>query len=207
MPLSFVRTGKVCHVSRQEITQILDAVAQNEDGASEYLWKLVYGELRAIAAAQMAREAPGRTLQPTALVHEAYFRLFGKNGTAYNNRAHFFASAARVMRHIRVDDARKRNRVKRGGGNKPGELLEEPAVFDQDPLEVIEIHEILDRLEKVDQLKAQLVMLRYFAGLNTDECAAALGVSRRTVTNQWQLARAWLYRELSGHEDSLGELE
>ena len=192
-------------MSRQEITQILKAVARGEKEAGDRLWKLVYGELRSIAAAQMAKEASGRTLQPTALVHEAYFRLFGKNGAAYENRAHFFSSAARVMRQIRVDDARKRKSLKRGGGNKPGELIEEPAVFDQDPTEIIEVHEILDKLEEVDPLKAQLVMLRYFAGLNTDECAAALGVSRRTVTNQWQLARAWLYRELSGHEESLEE--
>jgi len=192
-------------VSRQEITQILKAVARGEKEAGDRLWKLVYGELRSIAAAQMAKEASGRTLQPTALVHEAYFRLFGKNGAAYENRVHFFSSAARVMRQIRVDNARKRKSLKRGGGNKPGELIEEPAVFDQDPTEIIEVHEILDKLEEVDPLKAQLVMLRYFVGLNTDECAAALGVLRRTVTNQWQLARAWLYRELSGHEESLEE--
>lgn len=183
-----------------EITRVLAAVSKGEVDAPEELWRLVYAELRDIARAQMNREAPGRTLQPTALVHEAYMKLFGKTGGAFENRRHFFSAAARVMRQIRIDDARKRKRMKRGGNESPGELTDEPAVFAQDPSEVLAVHEALGRLEAFDERKAQLVTLRYFAGLTIDECAVALDVSRRTVINEWKVARAWLYRELGSRD-------
>lgn len=183
--------------SQQRITEILAAVAAGDRSAPDQLWRLVYDELHHIAQAQMAQEAPGRTLQPTALVHEAYMRLFGPTDTSFNNRRHFFSAAARVMRQIRVDDARMRNRAKRGSGERPAELISEPATFDQDPAETLAIHEVLERLEERDSQKADLVNMRYFAGMSIDECASAMGVSKRTVSNQWQLARAWLYRELS----------
>lgn len=175
-----------------EITKILAAVSENDAEALTKLFRLVYDELRGMAQAQMLREAPGRTLQPTALVHEAYIKLFGKHGAAFENRKHFFAAAARVMHQIRVDDARKRNRLKRGGNESPGELVSEPAIFDQDPAEVLAIHEALGRLESFDERKAQLVTLRYFGGLTIDECAVALDVSRRTVINEWKITRTWL---------------
>lgn len=185
---------------RHDITGILAAVGTGDVDAPAKLWRLVYDELREIAQAQMRREAPGRTLQPTALVHEAYMKLFGGDTSAFQNRRHFFAAAARVMRQIRIDDARKRNRTKRGGVESPREMTDEPAVFAQDPSEVLAIHEALKRLEEFDERKAQLVTLRYFAGLTIDECAVALEVSRRTVINEWKMARTWLYRELGGSE-------
>ncbi len=158
---------------------------------------MIYGELRRVAQQQMAGEAAGHTLQPTALVHEAYFRLFGDNKVQWANRRHFFAAAAEAMRRIRVDDARRRGRLKRGGGERPGPILDGPPVFDQDPTEMLVVDEALNGLEQTDGRKAQVVKLRYFAGLTVDECAAALEVSPRTVDKDWAFARAWLHRKLT----------
>jgi len=185
------------------ITRILASVGDGDADAHERLWLAVYDELHRMAQHQMASESPGRTLQPTALVHEAYFRLFGDNDVKWANRRHFFAAAAKAMRRIRVDDARKRKRIKRGGGETPvaAEDSPEPAVFDQDPIEVLTIDEALTKLEEKDAKKAQIVNLRYFAGLSIDETAAALGVSPRTIDTEWRFARAWLHRELGQGDD------
>ena len=172
------------------LTELLAAVSNGDPAAQGELWSVIYGELRRVAQQQMAGEAPGHTLQPTALVHEAYFRLFGDNKVQWANRRHFFSAAAEAMRRIRVDDARRRGRLKRGGGERPGAMLDAPPVFDQDPTEMLVVDEALSGLEQTDTRKAQVVKLRYFAGLTVDECAAALEVSPRTVVKDWAFACA-----------------
>ncbi len=179
------------------ITKLLASVTRGDLRAQRRLWSVIYDELHGMARSQMAKEAGARTLQPTALLHEAYFRLFGDNDIEWDNRNHFFATAAKVMRQIRIDDARGRKRIKRGGGQRAGELCDDPPVWDQDPAEVLAIGEAIERLEQTDPRKAEIVNLRYFAGMTETETATALGVSRRTVQIDWRLARAWLHRELS----------
>jgi RNA polymerase sigma factor (TIGR02999 family) len=185
------------------ITELLDAAARGDVAAHEQLWAAIYGELHRVAQCQLCTEPPGRTLQPTTLVHEAYLRLVGGGNAEWANRRHFFAAAAKAMRAIRIDDARKRRRLKRGGGQRPAPLDESPAVFDQDPNEVLAVDEALNKLEKKDPRKAEVVMLRYFAGLTRDECADALGISPSTVASEWRVARAWLHRELAKGDTSV----
>ncbi len=199
--------------SREPLTELLAAVGRGDDAARERLWAVIYDELRNIARRQLAGGAAGHTLQPTTLVHEAYLRLTANEDVHWENRRHFFAAAAQAMRQIRIDDVRKRNRLKRGGGGvaqgggevvgrprglKPAALQPEdgPAVFDQDPAEVLAVDEALKKLEQADPRKAEVVMLRYFVGLTVQECAEALGLAPRTVEKYWQFARIWLYREL-----------
>ncbi len=181
------------------VTELLAAVGQGDADAHERLWSLVYDELHRVAKRQMAGEKPGRTLQTTVLVNEAYLRLVGNENVQWANRRHFFAAAAKVMREIRTDDARRRNRLKRGGTTKRRRdvAAEEPPVFDQDPVEVLAVDEALRKLEQSDPRKAEVVMLRYFGGLNREEIAQALAVSASTVDKDWRFARTWLYRELS----------
>ncbi len=190
---------------RKPITQLLASVGCGDESAQEKLWLLIYEELRGMARREMAHEAAGRTLQPTALVHEAYFRLVANDEMQWNDRRHFFGAAAKAMRQILVDDARKRKSLKRGGdrpesasafGAPSPSPARSPAAFEIDPGEVLAVHEVLDRLALHDPRKAEVVMLRYFAGLTVDETAEALGVSPRTVDSDWSFARAWLYREL-----------
>ncbi|MCK4658823.1 MAG: sigma-70 family RNA polymerase sigma factor [Phycisphaerae bacterium] len=182
------------------ITRLLAAVGRGDAAAHNKLWALVYDELHRLAQHQMAHEAPGRTLQPTSLVHEAYLRLTADEDLQWANRRHFFATAANAMRRIRVDDARKRNRLKRGGGRQRIPLDEDPPAFDQDPAEVLAINEALEKLKQKDPRKAEVVTLRYFAGLTIDETADALGLSPRSVDSDWRFARAWLRRELTRGE-------
>lgn len=258
----------------QPLTELLAAAGRGERSAHERVWSVVYDELRGIARHQMAGEAPGHTLQPTALVHEAYLRLMGGRDVDWANRRHFFAAAAKIMRQIRIDDARRRRRLKRGGPGVPtpradttgsrtvgvedagsgdapayghggvagagpggdavsarsgadpsgrggsaaggwlpgppsaraaahdgrglGSADDGPAVFDQDPIEVLAIDEALTKLEHVDDRKAEIVTLRYFAGLTLAETAEAMGIGRAAVDRQWRVARAWLHRELGG---------
>ena len=179
------------------VTQLLAAVGQGDTSAQDRLWALIYDELHSVAQGQLAAEGGGRTLQPTTLVHEAYLRLVGDEDAQWANRRHFFAAAAQAMRRIRIDDARKRNRQKRGGGRRPGRMVSEPPVFDQDPAEVLAIDEAVSKLEQIDPRKAEVVLLRYFTGLTVAETAEVLGVSPRTVDNEWRFARAWLRRELA----------
>ncbi|MCK4342295.1 MAG: sigma-70 family RNA polymerase sigma factor [Phycisphaerae bacterium] len=180
------------------VTELLAAVGRGETAAHERLWAAIYDELRRVAHIQMAHDSPGRTLQPTALVHEAYFRLVGDGNVQWANRRHFFAAAAKAMRQIRIDDARKRNRLKRGGGRRPTPLDDNQAIFDQVPTEVLAVDEALSQLEHTNPRQAEVVMLRYFAGLTREEIADALDLSPRTIDNDWRFARAWLHRELSG---------
>lgn len=180
------------------VTQLLDAVAQGQPAAMEKLWSAVYDELRRMAETRMAKELPGRTLQATALVNEAYLRLVGDGRVHWKNRRYFFAAAANAMRQILVDDARRRKRLKRGGGAKQGELLDwSPPAIEQDPGELLAINEAMEQLAQEEPRMAEVVGLRYFVGLTIDETAEALGVSARTVDLDWRIARAWLHRALS----------
>jgi RNA polymerase sigma factor (TIGR02999 family) len=188
----------------ETVTQLLVAAGQGDAGADDRLWSLVYDELRRLARRQLANEGQGCTVESTALVHEAFLRLVGSEPVEWSNRRHFFASAARVMRHIRIEDARRRGRVKRGGGQRPDPIRDEPAIPENDAIEVLAIDEALKKLEQTAPRQAEVVMLRYFAGLSVDETAQVLGVSARTVDYEWRYARAWLHRELSKGDTHTG---
>jgi RNA polymerase sigma factor (TIGR02999 family) len=180
-----------------EVTRILSAVEQGDPRAAEQLLPLVYDELRRLAAARMAAEPAGHTLQPTALVHEAYLRLVGDGaGPGWNGRGHFFAAAAEAMRRILINRARDKNRVKRGGGRRRVDLdaLSDPAAAPADDL--LDLDDALDALARSFPQAAELVKLRFFAGLTLDEAAAALGLAPRSADRQWAFARAWLFDAL-----------
>jgi RNA polymerase sigma factor (TIGR02999 family) len=182
-----------------EITSILRALEIGTPGAGDELLSLIYAELRRLAAAKMAREQPGHTLQPTALVHEAWLRL---GDGVFANRAHFFAAAAEAMRRILVERARRKFREKRGGGAEHIHLDEvELAAPEGNEEEALAIHEALDRLAAKDSRKAELVKLRYFVGFSFEEAAEALGISVPTAKRDWAYARAWLHEEINSHRD------
>ena len=196
-------TGQMDNGNPLRVTQLLSAAACGESAAAEALWQAVYAELRRMAVGQLAAEGVGRTLQPTALVHEVFLKLVGAEAGPFENRRHFFAAAGRAMRCIRIDDARRRKRLKRGGGEAANSLEHDPPVFDDDPDLVLAVDEALERLRAIDPRRVEVVELRYFAGLSVDETAAAMGVSPRTVDSHWRFARAWLHQQLGGD----GELE
>ena len=179
-----------------EVTRRLDRIEQGDPKAAEELLPLVYEELRRLAAHKMANEAPGQTLQPTALVHEAWLRLSQESHPAWKNREQFYAMAAEVMRRILVDRARRRRSHKHGGHLERVDLdaLELPMPGD-DAL-VLQVHEALDQLAAEDPDKAAVVKLRFFVGLENREVAALLGVSEKTVQRHWAFAKAWLYRAM-----------
>jgi RNA polymerase sigma factor (TIGR02999 family) len=162
------------------------------------LFPLVYAELRRIAAREMRREKPGRTLQTTALVHEAYLRLLKDASLSFENRAHFLGIAARAMREILIEHARARSARKRGGGAVRLTLDDLTAAVPSPSIDVLALDEALRRLARLDERHARVVELRYFGGLSVEETAAALGLSPATVKRDWTLARAWLFRELTG---------
>src|SRR4051794_31831524 len=165
-----------------EITRILH---ESASATPEKLLPLVYEELRKLARAKMANELPGQTLQPTALVHEAYLRLVGNDQKAWANRAHFFAAAAEAMRRILIDRARRRNAARHGGGQAAVSLDGFEIVAPAADPELLAIHEVLERFTALDPPKAELVKLKYFAGLSTDEAAAILGISLATAKRNW----------------------
>src|SRR5215510_10473053 len=183
-----------------EVTQILHAIAEGDPSAASQLLPLVYDELRKLAAHRLAHQAPGQTLQPTALVHEAYLRLVGDpGGSDWDNRGHFFAAAAEAMRRILVEDARRKGRRKRGGGLTRLDLDAAEQVAGPEVREdLLALDEALTKLASVDPQAAELVQLRYFAGLSIPEAAKALGVSPRTADRLWAFARVWLLREVGG---------
>jgi RNA polymerase sigma factor (TIGR02999 family) len=191
-----------------EVTRILNAIEHGDQSAAGQLLPLVYDELRKLAAQKMAREAAGQTLQPTALVHEAYLRLMAPaSGEAsarrdphWNSRGHFFAAAAEAMRRILVERARSKCRVKRGGGARRQELQEHFLIAEDRLDELLAVHEALDELERHDAQAAALVKLRFFAGFEHQEAADLLGLSRRAADRLWLLARTWLYRALAADE-------
>jgi RNA polymerase sigma factor (TIGR02999 family) len=177
-----------------DVTRMLDAVAAGDGQAAAELLPLVYAELRRLAAAKLAADPGAQTLGATALVHEAYLRLIG--GRPFANRRHFFGAAAEAMRRILVDRARERNAQKRGGGRRRLRLDQLPLAADETPAEFLALHEALDRLAAKDPRKAELVKLRFFAGLTNQEAAETLGISASTADNDWAYARAWLRAEI-----------
>jgi RNA polymerase sigma factor (TIGR02999 family) len=188
---------------RAEVTRILDALAQGEPKAAHDLLPLIYAELRRLAARKLASQATGQTLQPTALVHEAYLRLVGgDDDRQWDNRGHFYAAAAEAMRRILLDRARDKKRLKRGGGRRR-QNLDLNAVLDVDAPadDLIDLDEALTRLAAVDAEAAALVKLRLFAGLTVDEAARALGVSRRSAERDWTFARTWLFGQLGPRDE------
>ncbi len=180
-----------------EITLALQRMKSGDARAADELMNLVYGELRRLAAHKMAREAMAHTLQPTALVHEAWLRLGGSEQGAWENRAHFFSAAAEAMRRILIDRARRR-RAERHGGEmvRVGEREAEQVAAVAKDEELLAVHEALERLEALDRAKADLVKLRYFVGLSIPEAAQTMGISEVTAKRWWAFARAWLFQEL-----------
>jgi len=184
-----------------DITRLLDAAAAGDRSAGAELLPLVYDELRNLAAARMAAEAPGHTLQPTALVHEAYLRLVGSaDESRWDGRGHFFGAAAEAMRRILVDAARRKRREKHGGGFDRVDLDEAQPVAADPHHDLVALDGALTRLAVEDPQAARLVELRHFAGLTIPEAARALGMSPRTADRLWAYARAWLHRDLGGAE-------
>jgi RNA polymerase sigma factor (TIGR02999 family) len=182
-----------------EVTQLLDAMDAGDPKAAAHLLPLVYDELRRLAAVRLAAEPSGNTLQPTALVHEAYLRLVGSPaGNRWDHRGHFFAAAAEAMRRILIDHARRKAAAKHGGAMRR-QVLDSDAAPAAEPREdLLALDEALGRLEAADPEKANLVKLRYFAGLSLAEAAAALNLSERTAGRHWAYARAWLRRAVEG---------
>jgi RNA polymerase sigma factor (TIGR02999 family) len=182
--------------SPPRVTELLLAWGGGDQGAFDNLLPLIYGELRRLAAHYLRGERPDHTLQPTALVHEAYLRLVGQTGTSWQNRAHFFGAAAQVMRRILVDQARQYQASKRGGGEHKVTLAEGVALARERDVNLLALEEALTRLEGIAPEQCRVVELRFFGGLSIDEAAEVMGVSEATVTRQWRAARAWLRREL-----------
>lgn len=182
-----------------EMTRLLDAASAGDRQAAADLLPLVYDELRKLATVRLAAESPDQTLQPTALVHEAYLRLLGPaDENRWDNRGHFFAAAAEAMRRILVDAARRKAATKHGGEFARLELTTDFAAAREPREDLLALDEALDRLATENPLKAELVKLRYFAGLTLPEAAAALGISKRTAGRDWAFARAWLRRAIEG---------
>jgi RNA polymerase sigma factor (TIGR02999 family) len=185
-----------------EVTRILSAIEQGDPHAAEQLLPLVYDELRRLAAQKLAQEKPGQTLQATALVHEAYLRLVGADQEQHwEGRRHFLAAAAEAMRRILVENARRKGRLRHGGGRRRIDLEEDQLLTESPAEDLLAIHEALDQLALVDHQAAELVKLRYFAGMTTEQAADVLGLPARTAYRTWSFARAWLYRHLHPGED------
>jgi RNA polymerase sigma factor (TIGR02999 family) len=182
-----------------DVTLLLQKIEQGDPAAADQLLPLVYQELRRLAAAKMSRESAAQTLQPTALVHEAWLRLGGEDQPAWQNRAHFFGAAAEAMRRILIDRARRRRAIRHGGDQVRAtpEELENVADLNRSDDQLLAVHEALDRLAAEDPKKAELVKLRYFAGLTLEDAASALHLPLGTAKRWWTYSRAWLYRELS----------
>jgi RNA polymerase sigma factor (TIGR02999 family) len=194
-----------------DVTYLLNALSGGEPSRSDELLNLVYDELRRLAAQKLAHEAPGQTLQPTALVHEAYLRLVaGGEASApreshWDNRGHFFAAAAEAMRRILIENARRKHRLKRGGDRHRVDLEKVEAVADAPGEDLLTLDDALGQLAVEDAAKAELVKLRFFAGLSVEEAAHCLGVSRATADRWWAYARAWLYDRLHRGEEGAQE--
>jgi RNA polymerase sigma factor (TIGR02999 family) len=190
-----------------DVTRILNAIEQGDTRATEELLPLVYEELRLLAAHKMSQESPGQTLQATALVHEAYLRLVEAKDQSWNNRGHFFKAAAEAMRRILVENARRKKSLRAGGEHQrintnEADLWALTLSEKSSSEDLLALDEALERLSKTDPRNAELVKLRYFAGLSLDQVAKIEGISRRTATRWWTYARAWLHREISGERDS-----
>jgi RNA polymerase sigma factor (TIGR02999 family) len=179
-----------------DVTQILNAIEQGDPRATEELLPLIYDELRLLAAQKLSHEPPGQTLQATALVHEAYIRLVEAECRNWNSRNHFFMSAAEAMRRILIENARRKKTLKHGGDQKRVDLENVAITVEECPDQLIALDEALAELAVEDSTKADLVKLRYFAGLNIDQAAEILGISRATAIRHWSFARAWLFQRI-----------
>jgi RNA polymerase sigma factor (TIGR02999 family) len=186
-----------------DVTRILSAIENGESAAADELLPLVYQELRQLAAAKLAHEKPGQTLQATVLVHEAWLRLVGSDvDVHWNGRGHFFGAAAKAMQRILVENARRKKRLKAGGEYQRVELSESAAFVGRPSVDVLAIDEALEKLNQQDHRKAELVRLRFFAGLTLVEAARALGISDSTADNDWSYAKTWLRLEMSESEET-----
>jgi RNA polymerase sigma factor (TIGR02999 family) len=185
-----------------DVTRILSQIESGDPAAAEQLLPLVYDELRKLAAVRLAQEKPGQTLQATALVHDAYIRLVGDGDRdqSWDNRGHFFAAAAEAMRRILVESARKKGRVKHGGGRNRVDLEEAASLADDSGDDLLSLDAALARFAALEPVKAELVQLRYFAGCSIDDAADLLGISRTSAKRYWAYARAWLLAELYDSE-------
>jgi RNA polymerase sigma factor (TIGR02999 family) len=184
-----------------DVTRLLSAIDQGDAQAAERLLPLVYDELRELAAERLAREKPGQTLQATALVHEAYLRLVDTaQAQQWHNQGHFFASAAEAMRRILVERARHKHSLKAGGGRDREEMPDIAGPDAEPSVDVLALNEALEKLEKLDKRRADVVKLRFFAGLTIEETAQSLGIATSTVESDWAYARCWLRLEIGGRE-------
>lgn len=181
-----------------DVTRILNAIENGDTRAADKLLPLVYEELRRLAARKMSQEQPGQTLQATALVHEAYIRLVGSETQDWTSRTHFFTAAAEAMRRILIESARRKKRLKRGGGQQKVNLNNEELAIEGPSDDLIALDEALVKLANIDEVKADLVKLRYFAGLTLEQAARVLNLPERTAKRYWAHARAWLYRQVTG---------
>jgi RNA polymerase sigma factor (TIGR02999 family) len=193
-------------VDMPDVTRVLSAIEAGDPTAAEQLLPLVYAELRRLAARKLAREAPAQTLQPTALVHEAYLRLVGdaegSSAPSWNSRGHFFAAAAEAMRRILIERARHKQSWKAGGRRRRQELADVVLAAPAGPgIDLLALNEALDKLERLDRRKAELVKLRFFAGLTIEQAAQALGISTSTADDDWAHARCWLRLEMEGRPE------
>src|SRR5262245_47980403 len=181
-----------------DATVLLTGVQQGDPTAAEQLLNLLYGELRRLAASKMAHEAPGQTLQPTALVHEAWLRLVASKNPRFENRAHFFSAAAEAMRRILIDRARRKQTQRHGGNFERVDLDGRDIAAPVEDEQLFAVHEVLDELAKEHPIQAEVVKLRYFVGMTNEETAEALGISVATVKNYWTFARTWIFNEIKG---------
>lgn len=182
--------------SPKDITQLLVDWRNGDKAAMDQLLPIVYDELRRLASSLFRRERVNHTLQPTALVNEAYLHLVGQSEVSWQNRAHFFSAAARLMRHILIDHARAHNATKRGGGEVKVSLKEDMAATEQREVDLIALDAALDELATFDKQQSQIVEMRFFGGLSVEETAEVLALSPATVKREWSTAKAWLYREM-----------
>ncbi len=183
-----------------DVTRLLERAGDGDAGASDELLPLVYEQLRGLAEAQMAREPAGHTLQPTALVHEAYLRLVGDEDHRWSSRGHFYGAAAHAMRRILVERSRRYRRIRHGGGRPRVPLDEAQGVIDADRTDLLALDDALTQLQQQDARLGDIVVYRYFGGLTNEQTADLLGISARTVRREWSYARLWLYKQVSGCE-------
>jgi len=183
-----------------DVTRILNAIEQGDAGAANELLPLVYEELRLLAAQKLSHEPPGQTLQATALVHEAYMRLVGDEPTSWDNRGHFFAAAAEAMRRILIENARRKQKLKRGGDQRRVDLSDADIAIERDINDLLSLDEALTKLAQEDPTKADLVKLRYFGGLTLEQASHVLKISRATASRYWSYVQAWLFHEINGSD-------
>lgn len=188
-----------------DVTELLNALEEGGEGAAENLLPLVYGELRKLASAKMGRVPPGQTLQATALVHEAWLRVQKSSSDQWSNRGHFFAAAAEAMRRILVEQARRKSRVRHGGGQRRVNVVDVDIVSEAPEDKILLIHDALETLTSEDPTKAEIVKLKFFAGLKNDDVANVTGVSEKTVRRQWNAAKLRLFQMIEADSRSVGD--